>query len=176
MEKEKKINETVAEEVEETASVATETEEGFEPTVIRINDVKYERVIENDEEEEEKFDLKKHLYKRPNESMLKKYAMVSFGAGILSCSLFLGNFIFAIVGILFSVIAKKHKYNSIYSTVGLWTGIVGILAGIIISIIVLVVVVLVVALLAALVALVFIYTPAGEAINEFFNTLMSIAA
>lgn len=158
----------------DTKETATEisvesVEESYEPSVIRINDVLYERVTKTYEEDEseEKIRVINQIFKRPNDKNLQKYALVSFIFGVLSCSLFAGHLIFPFIGIMFGAIAIKNKYKSIYSAVGFWSSIVGAILGVIIHIVALVVAVL-------LVVAMFIFTPIGGYLTEIINTILSM--
>ena len=130
MEKEKLLNENELE-IED----ATATESVLEdPDVIRINDHDYERVNDHDDEEDSSENFFERFFgKRPSEKALKILAIASFVLGVLSCSLFLGNLVTSVLGILLAIKNEKHKYRSCFSTAGFILSAVGLILGAILT-------------------------------------------
>ncbi len=70
---------------------------------------------------------KKRSKQKYDENVLQEYSVISFIFGLLSCSVFIGNAVFALIGIGFAIASKIGRHKSIYSTVGMVSGIVGLL-------------------------------------------------
>ena len=126
MEKEKILNEN---EIELNDTSADESVID-DPNVIHINDHDYERVKDNEEDEdsEENF-FERFFGKRPSEKALKTLSITSFVLGVLSCSLLLGNLITSVLGILLAAKNEKHKYRSTLSTAGFILSVIGLILG-----------------------------------------------
>lgn len=131
-ENEKSPNEPLCEEFHDENG----SEENYfdnEPVEILLNDEDFKRVeadtCEIDRQNNEiDYDRKKKRSKQKyDENVLQEYAVISFIFGLLSCSVFLGNAIFALIGIGFAIASKMGRHKSIYSTVGMISGIVGLL-------------------------------------------------
>lgn len=68
----------------------------------------------------------------PSEDALHERSVFSMVFGLLSCSVFFGNPVFALLGIGFSLSAKKYKYKSVFSNVGLFAGLFGLVLSLLI--------------------------------------------
>ena len=114
-----------------------------EPVEIHLNDEDFKKyseshVSEDDDGTSDSFDAsgekgkglkkkkKKTPKKIPDETVLQERSIISFVCGLLSCSVFMGNPIFALIGIGAALSTKRYKHKSIYSTIGILAGIFGL--------------------------------------------------
>ncbi len=112
-----------------------------EPVEIHLDDEDFKKyseshVSEDDDGTPDSFDAsgekgkglkkKKTAKKIPDETVLQERSIISFVCGLLSCSVFMGNPIFALIGIGAALSTKRYKHKSIYSTIGILAGIFGL--------------------------------------------------
>ena len=62
-----------------------------------------------------------------DENVLQEYAVISFIVGLLSCSVFMGNMAFALIGLWLGFSSKRYRHKSIYSTIGILCSIIGLI-------------------------------------------------
>ena len=141
-ENEKSPNEPLCEEFHDENG----SEENYfdnEPVEILLNDEDFKRVEadngENDDGWSDSSDTggknrksvknKKSNKAVPSESTLHERSILSLVFGVLSCSVFIGNPILALIGIVVGLSTKKYKHKSIYTTLGIISGLVGLALG-----------------------------------------------
>ncbi len=136
---------------------------------IRLEDEDFEkqsesRVHEDSESSDtsEKSDKKRRGLKKkkkksakitPSETALQERAVISFVFGLLSCSVFMGNPILALLAIGVALSTKRYKYKSVYSTVGIFAGLGGLILSLIPILIFAFVVLVIVALCLVIIVL-----------------------
>jgi hypothetical protein len=80
--------------------------------------------------------LKKSRKKAPqvalSEEVLYERSIYAMIFGLLSCSVFFGNLVFALLGIGFALSTKRHKYKSAFSNAGLFAGLCGLVLSLLI--------------------------------------------
>lgn len=131
-ENEKSPNEPLCEEFHDENG----SEENYfdnEPVEILLNDEDFKRVeADNGEIDAEKGRTDnrrkdKRVNKKYDESILQEYAVISFIVGLLSCSVFIGNMAFALIGLWLGFSSKRYGHKSIYSTIGILCSIIGLI-------------------------------------------------